>query len=118
MTARQRGVSLMGLIFGLFILVVLALFAMKVIPSYLEYSSAKGAIQAIAQEKPGATAAEVRNAFEARAQVDNIRVLKPQDLEITREGNQTVIEFAYRQEVPLFTNVGLYIDYTATTREQ
>ena len=117
MRARQRGVSLMGLIVGLFVLIVLALFAMKIIPSYLEYSSAKGAIEAIAQENPGATPAEVRNAFEARAQIDDIRSVKPGDLEIVRDGAQTVIEFAYRKEVPLFTNVGLYIDYMATTRQ-
>jgi hypothetical protein len=117
MREPQRGVTLMGLILGLFVLVVVALFAMKVIPSYLEYSSAKGAIEAIAQEKPGATPVEVRNAFEARAQIDNIRSVKPGDLEIVRDGGQTVIEFAYRKEVPLFTNVGLYIDYTATTRQ-
>ncbi|HZM36716.1 MAG TPA: DUF4845 domain-containing protein [Burkholderiales bacterium] len=117
MRARQRGITLMGLIVGLFILVVLALFAMKVIPSYIEYATAKSAIDAIAREKPGATPAEVRNAFEARAAVDDIRVLRGTDLEIIREGGQTVIEFAYRKEVPLFTNVGLYIDYAASTRQ-
>ena len=46
--STQRGISLMGLITGLFILVVVALFAMKVIPSYMEYASAKSAIDAIA----------------------------------------------------------------------
>ena len=117
MRQRQRGVSLMGLIFGLFLLVVGALFAMKLIPSYLEYSAAKGAIEAIAQEKPGATPVEVRTAFEMRSAVDNISSIKPADLEIVRDGGQTVIEFAYRKEVPLFTNVGLYIDYTASTRQ-
>lgn len=118
MRQRQGGVSLMGLIFGLFILVVLALFAMRLIPSYLEFASAKAAIDAIAREKPGASATEVRTAFEMRSAVDNISSVKPQDLDIVREGNQTVIEFSYRKELPLFTNVGLYIDYTATTREQ
>ena len=45
--------------------------------------------------------------------IDHIVTVRPQDLEITREGNSVVIAFAYRKEIPLFTGVGLYIDYAA-----
>lgn len=117
MRTRQRGLTLLGLIIGLFILVVVALFAMKLIPSYLEYASAKNAIEAIVREQQANTPAEVRNAFDARAQIDDIRTIKGQDLEITKEGNALVLGFSYRKEVPLFTNVGLYIDYVASTKE-
>ena len=110
----QRGLSLMGLIMGLFILVVLALFAMKLVPSFLEYRSAKAAIEAISKSAQGAP--EVRRLFDARAAIDDINSIKATDLEITREGNQMVIGFAYRKEVALFGNVGLYIDYVANTR--
>ena len=55
----------------------------------------------------------MRKAFENRSIIDNIETVKPADLDITKEGNQLVISFAYRKEVPLFRGVGLYIDYTA-----
>jgi Tfp pilus assembly protein PilE len=109
----QRGVTLMGLIVGLFIVVVVALFAMRVIPSFLEYRTAKSAIEAVARQAQ--SPADVRKLFESRTAIDNIS-LKPSDLEITREGNQMVIAFAYRKEVPLFGNVGLYIDYAADSK--
>jgi hypothetical protein len=109
----QRGVSLMGLIAALFILIVVALFAMKVIPSFIEYRTAKAAIEAVAPQAQ--SPADVRRLFESRTAIDNIS-LKPSDLEITRDGNQMVIAFAYRKEVPLFRNVGLYIDYAADSR--
>ena len=118
MKSTQRGISLMGLIIGLFILVVVALFAMKVIPSYLEYASAKSAIENIARDSQINTPQMVRNAFEARAQVDNITSLRPTDLEITKDGNRMAISFTYRKEVQLADNVGLYIDYAANTKEQ
>ena len=118
MKNTQRGISLMGLIIGLFILVVVALFAMKVIPSYLEYASAKSAIQSISRDQQISTPQMVRNAFEARAQIDNITAIRASDLEITKEGNRMAISFAYRKEVALNDNVGLYIDYTANTKEQ
>ena len=41
--------------------------------------------------------------------------LKPSDLVISREGGQVVISFAYRKEIPLFANVGLYIDFQASS---
>jgi hypothetical protein len=113
MHKAQRGVSLMGLIAGLFILIVVALFAMKVIPSFIEYRTAKAAIEAVAPQAQ--SPADVRRLFESRTAIDNIS-LKPSDLEITRDGNQMVIAFAYRKEVPLFRNVGLYIDYAADSR--
>ena len=118
MKSTQRGISLMGLIIGLFILVVVALFAMKVIPSYMEYSSARSAIQAIARDDQINTPQMVRNAFEARAQVDNISSIRASDLDIAKEGNRMAISFSYRKEVPLADNVGLYIDYAADTKGQ
>jgi Tfp pilus assembly protein FimT len=114
MRKLQRGVSIMGLITVLVLVIIVALFAMKVIPSFLEFRTAKTAIELIA---PAAqTPADARRAFENRAAIDNIDTVKPQDLEISREGNQLVITFAYRKEVPLFGPVGLYIDYAASSK--
>jgi len=118
MKSKQLGISLLGLIIGLFLLVVVALFAMKVIPSYLEYSSAKSAIEAISRDQQINTPLMVRNAFEARAQIDNITAIRASDLEITKEGNRMAIAFTYRKEVQLGSNVGLYIDYAADTKGQ
>jgi hypothetical protein len=114
MRIAQRGLTLMGLIAALFIVIVVALFAMRLVPSFLEYRTAKAAIEAIASQaqSPG----DVRRLFENRAAVDDITTIRSQDLDITREGNQMVIAFAYRKEVPLFGNVGLYIDYAANSK--
>ena len=116
MQYRQRGVSIMGLIVGLIVLIFLALFGMKVIPSFMEFRTAKNGIDAIAREKQGGSVADIRRAFEARTAIDDITSVKPQDLEVTKNGNEIVISFAYRKEVPLFANVGVYIDYAASTR--
>jgi len=118
MRNRQSGLSIMVLITVLILLAVVALFAMKVIPSFLEFRAAKGAIEAIARERQGGTPADIRRAFENRSTIDDINTIKPTDLDIGKDGNATVISFAYRKEVPLFKNVGLYIDYAATAGGQ
>jgi len=115
---RQAGVSILALIAILIAVSVLALFGMKVIPSFLEFRAARGAIQAIAQELPNAAPGEIRRAFENRSNIDDINSIKPADLEISKDGNQAVISFAYRKEIPLFKNVGLYINYEATAGGQ
>ncbi|MGA8050524.1 MAG: DUF4845 domain-containing protein [Burkholderiales bacterium] len=116
MRHRQFGLSLGGLLFGSIVLILVALVGFKLVPEYLDYFTAVKAINAIAQENPGATPAEVRKSFDARQAIDNIPQLKPSDLDITSEGGQTVIGFAYRKDIPLFANVGIYIDFQATTR--
>ena len=117
MFKQQHGITIMGLLTVLVILIVVALFGLKVIPSFLEYRTAKSTIQAIARSGV-TTAPDARRAFEMRTAIDNVGSLRAQDLQITREGNQLVIGFAYRKEIPLFTNVGLYIDYAADSRGQ
>ena len=112
MLRMQRGLIIIGLILVLFVFVVVALFAMKVVPSFIEYRAARSAIEAIAAQNLQ-SAGEVRRAFEMRSAIDNMDSIKPTDLEVTKEGNGLVIAFAYRKEVPLFGGVGLYIDYTA-----
>ena len=114
MRLRQIGVGLMGLIVVLALLMVLALFGFKVLPSFMEYRSAKGAISSIVRERPNATAADMRKAFEARSTIDGIENIKSTDLEI----NQGIVSFSYQHEIPLFKSVGLYIDYSASAGGQ
>ena len=116
---KGRGLTLMGLIMVLFILVVLLLFGMKLIPAYIEYGTAKKAIEAIARDRTGAsTPNDVRRLFDARALIDSIDVIKGSDLEVTKDGAGMVIAFAYRKEVPLFANMGMYIDFAANSKGQ
>jgi Tfp pilus assembly major pilin PilA len=117
MRKYQRGVSLGGLLIGAVILIVLALIGFKVGPAYGEYFAIKGAVVAIAQERPGATVAEIRKAYDARASIDDLSSVKASDLEITKEGGEIVIAFAYRKEVPLFKNIGLFIDFAGRSKE-
>ena len=117
MRKYQRGVSLGGLMIGAVILIVIALIGLKVGPAYGEYFSIKKTVTALAQEKQGSTVGDIRKAFDARAQIDDIEAVKASDLEITKEGSEIVIAFGYRKEVPLFKNIGLFIDFAGKSKE-
>jgi hypothetical protein len=117
---RQLGISVWGLIFGLFLLIVVSLLAMKLTPAYLEFFAIQKALNGIAVEKrggTGATVSEIRRAFDARAAIDDFTAVKAADLEITKDGNSVVISANYRKEVKLFGNLGIYIDFEASSRD-
>jgi hypothetical protein len=118
MDNRQRGLSLSGLLVVLAVLVVVGIFSLKLIPGYIEYAKSKTAIEAIAADRSkSSSVTEIRKAFDARANIDDITAVKGSDLEVTKEGNDVVISFAYRKEVPIAGNVGLYVDFAGRSKQ-
>jgi hypothetical protein len=118
MRNRQRGVTLMGLITGSVILIFAALLGMKVLPSYIEYFAIKKAVVSIANATSGrgGSANEVRRDFAARQAIDDFTSIQVSDLVITKEGNGFLIVAAYRKEIPLFANIGIHIDFVASSK--
>jgi hypothetical protein len=117
MRARQRGITLLGLVIGSFVLVFVALLVMRVLPSYIEYFTIKKAVVSISNEMRGrgGAANDVRRAFDSRQAIDDFKAVKAGDLEITKQGNGFQIVAAYRKEIPLFANIGIYIDFVASS---
>ena len=117
MRARQRGITLLGLVIGSFVLVFVALLVMRVLPSYIEYFTIKKAVVSISNEMRGrgGSANEARRAFDSRQAIDDFQAVKAADLEITKQGNGFQIVAAYRKEIPLFANIGIYIDFAASS---
>lgn len=117
MRKGQRGITLMGLLIGSVILILVALLAMRLLPSYIEYFSIKKALTGIAMENRGRGSAvsDIRRAFENRSAIDDIQSVKASDLEISKEGNGFSIVASYRREIPLFANIGVHIDFIASS---
>lgn len=96
--SRQRGLSFFGLIFvGLIAVAVFAIGGQS-IPIFLEYASAKKAIE---KAKVESTVPGVRAAFDRAASIDDIRSIKGTDLEVTKRGDKVVVSFKYSREIPL-----------------
>jgi len=114
--ARQRGLSLVSLIFIGLIAIMLLTIGFKLVPSLIEYLAIDRAIQKIKNE--GQTVREIRSAFDKYATIDDIKSISSKDLEITKEDDGVVISFAYSYSVPIADNVRLVIDYSGSTREK
>ncbi|MFM9970879.1 MAG: DUF4845 domain-containing protein [Burkholderiales bacterium] len=116
----QKGLSMMVLIIIMSVLVLCAGFGMKVGPAYLEYMQIKKAIAGVVEsgEVRAGSVADVRKAFDRRAQVDAISVISSQDLDISKDGGNLVISFSYPQKVPLVGNVSLLFDFAGSTAKR
>ena len=118
MRSKQLGISLGGLMAGAVVLIVFAMIGMKLLPSYIEFFAIKKAVNALASEaKGGTTVTEIRKSFDQRATIDDINSVKGADLEVTKDGGTVVVAVAYRKEIPLVANVGVYIDFRAASKE-
>lgn len=116
MRNTQRGVSFLLVFIIAVILALAAVGAMKIAPAYTDFLTAKKAIVAIAaSEGRTGSVGEIRKAFERRSNVDNITAVTPGELEVTKDGGEVVISFAYSKKIPLFSNVSVVIDFTAST---
>lgn len=111
----QRGFSLSGLLFWGIVVSLLALLGMKVVPSVIEYYKILKDSKTVAEQaRQGATVADIKQAFTKFAEVDYLDFSADQ-LDISKEGGQVVISFAYEKRIPLFRNVSLMIEYKGST---
>jgi len=112
-SSRQRGITLVGLIFVLAILGAIGVLGLKVVPTVVEYYSIKKAIASA--KTSGTTIAEIQAAFDRQTDVGYIDSITGKDLEIARNGDEIEISFAYPKKIPLFGPASLLIEYAGST---
>jgi hypothetical protein len=116
MRNKQRGISFLLVFLIGVVLALAAVGAMKVAPAVSEFITIKKTISTIAGgEGRTGSVSEIRKAFDRRASIDNITAVTPGELEISKDGGEVVISFAYAKKIPLFANVSLLIDFAAST---
>ena len=115
-TSKQRGVTLSGAILWMIVLALGGLFAAKLLPSYLDYFAVQKIVRAMAQnDEIKGTVKEIRNAFDRRNTIEGVRAVRGEDLEITKEGGETVVSAIWSVKIPVVSNFAACLDFTVTT---
>lgn len=114
---KQSGLSLFGMLIVCIVIVFVAIAGLKVTPAYIEYFQIKKAVMSIVQsgEANKSTPGEIRAAFERRRAIDDFESVTGKDLDITKNGNDVVVSVSYPKRIPLFANVNLLIDFSASS---
>jgi len=113
---RQRGVSLLGLLFWAVLIGFVAVVGLKTFPAVNEYLTIQRAVNQIA--KSGASSVpEIRNAFEKQKEIEySITSIGGKDLDITKENDKIVVGFKYDKEVELYGPVSLLLHFEGRSK--
>jgi hypothetical protein len=114
---RQRGVTFVGMVFIAGLIVFVAIIGLKLIPAYIEYATIVNHLREIARspDARGASPKDIQVMFNKRAQIDAIDVVKGNDIEVEKEGDQVILRTAYSSKIKLFGNLSACIDFVATS---
>lgn len=117
---KQQGATVMGMLFIAALVGSGFVLAAKLVPAYLEFMSVKKILNSMATSGDLKTMSskEIQNSFFKRADVDDVKNVKPEDLIISREGNQSVVIVEYSIKVPVVANVSACMDFTASSSAQ
>lgn len=114
MKHQQRGVTFLGIVFIGIVVGVVGVVAAQVAPTYLEYQSILKAAQHAADN--GGTVLGIRTSFDKSKAADYFEAISGKDLEISKEDDKVVVEFAYDKEIHLAGPAYLVMKYQGRTR--
>lgn len=119
MTRTQRGITLTKALMIMIVLAGVGLFAAKLMPSYLEYFAVRKMMAAmVASGETKGTVKEIRIAWARRNTIEGVESVQPDDLEITKEGGETVISAIWSSRVPIIANFSACLDFSVSTAEE
>jgi Tfp pilus assembly protein PilE len=113
---KQRGISLVSLIVTLAVVGFLAIMAAKLMPAYIEYFAVKKIFASMEQAGDlKLSVREIRKSYETRNTIEDVKSVKGEDLEVTKEAGETVVSVSWSAKVPLVANVAACLDFSVTT---
>ena len=113
MKHKQRGISFIGILFVGAVVACAFVLGAQVLPTLIEFQAiTKAATKATA----GSTVPEVRSIFDKAGQIDDIHSISGKDLEVTKEGDKTVVAFAYTREIHMAGPAYLLLKYNGRSK--
>lgn len=116
---RQSGLSLISVLIVGGLAVFVLLIGFRTVPAVNEFMAVQRIIRILAEEgSNGKPVIELRREFDRRREVDDIESVAGVDLDISKDGERTVIEADYERRVPVAGNVSLLIEFHASSAER
>jgi len=115
---QQRGATLLG---GLIIAAILGMALYVIIrlyPAYWEYYEVVSSMESVAKENSGgaATPQSLKGALSKKWSAGYVDVVKPDDVEITKDGDGWAMMVDYQVERPFVGNVSLVANFNKTVK--
>ncbi|HZW86129.1 MAG TPA: DUF4845 domain-containing protein [Gallionella sp.] len=117
MQAKQRGLSFSGFIFGAFVVVLLGIFSLRLVPAYVQNAEIQATFTAIANDPDmqKATPHDIRESFNRRSSVNDIKAIKAEDIDISSDNGKPVLSATYSVKIPVGGNISLYLEFNPSS---
>jgi hypothetical protein len=116
MRSKQLGFELKTAIMWMAIIGFLVVMGAKLMPAYVEYFTVKKMLKAMDEQGDlKGTVRDIRLSFDKRNAIEDVKNVRPDDLEITKEGGEAVVTANWSVRVPLVSNISACLDFMATT---
>ena len=115
--SKQSGMTFIGMVLVIAVIVAIAVVGIKVTPAYIEFSSVKSAIKYVAKDAAFVTMSkkDIANAFDKSASTGYITVIKGSDLIIEKNETGNVVTADYQVTLPIVANASVLLDFHASS---
>lgn len=117
MLNKQKGMTFIGLVLVVAVVICIAVVGMKVAPAYLEFFSVKKIINKIGHEGNFAQMSkkEIIDEFTNGANISYVTVIKGSDLVIQKSDEGNLVKAEYQVVLPIVANASILLDFSTST---
>ena len=114
---KQSGMSLVSIMMIAGALAFLGVLAAKIVPEVSEYADILREVKAVAADPVvrGGSVRDIKVAYSKRADISYIKSVTADDLDISKDGEDIVISFAYSKKIHLLANASLVLDFQGSS---
>ena len=114
MRLRQRGMTLLGILFVFAVLGVFVVAGVKLLPGYLEYMNVAKAMDALKSGADGTSPAAITRSLEKQFDISDVKSIDAKSVEVSRQDGALVVHAAYDYTTPYIGNVSFLIHFDKT----
>lgn len=109
----MRGVTLIGILFIAMIVIFVVVIGMNIIPTYTQHLEVKDILDSLAKDPATnqMNKAKVKDLFERRLQVNSIRNIKGENLDVEKKDGKTIMTLNYEVRTHLMGNMDVIIKF-------
>ena len=114
MRSKQTGITLIGWVILLAPVAVCIYMGIRLAPVYLNYMKVVRTLENVKSEFKGSdagSASAIRSAVQKHFDIESVDYPEVKDIKITRDGKSWVINAAYDDQAPLFSNMFILVTF-------
>jgi len=110
---NERGLSMIGFLFTTAVVIIFALVAFRVGPSYIEYFTVQKALDQTMLDVQTPTASEIRRSMDRRLSADYVDSVSAGEVAVGREGNAIVATLSWQKILHMIGNASILLEFEA-----